>query len=187
MNPLIKTKETITELNNRFFFILENFVPNYIRYLQDPNNTQVSDEILHVTTVNNKIQSDGFILKNIMDSAIQTSQKEMSALNGKIESLKLENNKLTEQVKKLEKTSLTSTGLYTEEIDWYRLQIKTVLILLIGFVIGFIILFKMELSLYPSSRELMIIIGIILILSIFEKIGTYFYEKIKETTNDVKS
>lgn len=187
MNPIIKTKETITELNNRFFLILENFVPNYIKYLQDPNNSQISDEILHVTTVNNKIQSDGFILKNSMDSVIETSQKEMSALNVKIESLKSENNKLTEQVTKLEKTSLTSVGLYDEEIDWYRLQIKTIIILLIGFVIGFMVLFKMELSLYPTSRELMILVGVIIIICIFEKIGTYFYEKIKDSTSDVKS
>lgn len=186
MNPLIKTQETITELNNRFFLILENFVPNYIKHLQDPHNAQFADEFLHVTTVNNKIQSDGFILKNSMDSAIETSQKEMSALNGKIESLKLENNKLTEQVKKLEKTSLTSVGLYDEEIDWYRLQIKTIIILLIGFVIGFMILFKMELTLYPTSRELMIVVGIIVILCIFEKITMYFYEKIKDSTSGRK-
>ena len=137
MDTLIQTKNTISELNDRFFLILENFVPNYIRHLQDPTNTQLSDEILHVDTVNNKIQSDGFILKNSMDSAILASQQEMAVLNVQIESLKRENDKLTEQVKKLEKTSLTSVGLYDEEIDWYRLQIKTVLILLIGFVIIF--------------------------------------------------
>ena len=125
MDTLIKTKNTISELNDRFFLILENFVPNYIRHLQDPTNTQLSDEILHVDTVNNKIQSDGFILKNSMDSAIQASQQEMALLNVQIESLKRENDKLTEQVKKLEKTSLTSVGLYDEEIDWYRLQVKT--------------------------------------------------------------
>ena len=128
MDTLIKTKNTITELNERFFLILENFVPNYIKYLQDPTNTQLADEVLHVDTVNNRIQSDGFILKNSMESAIQTSQQEMATLNVKIETLKKENDKLNEQVKKLEKTSLTSVGLYDEEIDWYRLQIKTIII-----------------------------------------------------------
>ena len=187
MDTLIQTKNTITELNTRFFLILENFVPNYIKYFQDPTNTQLADEVLHVDTVNNRIQSDGFILKNSMESAIQTSQQEMATLNVKIETLKKENDKLTEQVKKLEKTSLTSVGLYDEEIDWYRLQIKTIIILLIGFVIGFMVLFKMELSLYPTSRELMILVGVIIIICIFEKIGTYFYEKIKDSTSDVKA
>ena len=167
MDTLIKTKNTISELNDRFFLILENFVPNYIRHLQDPTNTQLSDEILHVDTVNNKIQSDGFILKNSMDSAIQASQQEMALLNVQIESLKRENDKLTEQVKKLEKTSLTSVGLYDEEIDWYRLQVKTVLILLVGFAICI----KVGISLYPTSRELMMILGIVLIMSIMEKSG----------------
>lgn len=182
MDTLIKTKNTISELNDRFFLILENFVPNYIRHLQDPANTQLSDEILHVDTVNNKIQSDGFILKNSMDSAIQLSQQEMSALNVKIESLKVENNKLTEQVKKLKKTSLTSVGLYDEEIDWYRLQVKNVLILLVGFAICI----KLGISLYPTSRELMMILGIVLILSIMEKTGMYLYEKIKDATSEMK-
>jgi len=181
MDTLIQTKNTITELNNRFFLILEHFVPNYIRHLQDPANTQLSDEILHVDTVNNKIQSDGFILKNSMDSAIQASQQEMAVLNVQIETLKKENDKLTEQVKKLEKTSLTSVGLYDEEIDWYRLQVKTVLILLIGFIICI----KVGMSLYPTSRELIIIMGVILLLSIMEKISRYFYDKIKDATSDM--
>ena len=181
MDTLIKTKNTITELNERFFLILENFVPNYIKYLQDPTNTQLADEVLHVDTVNNRIQSDGFILKNSMESAIQTSQQEMATLNVKIETLKKENDKLTEQVKKLEKTSLTSVGLYDEEIDWYRLQVKTVLILLIGFVICI----KVGMSLYPTSRELIIIMGVILLLSIMEKISRYFYDKIKDATGDM--
>ena len=181
MDTLIKTKNTRTELNDRFFLILENFVPNYIKYLQDPTNTQLADEVLHVDTVNNRIQSDGFILKNSMESAIQTSQQEMATLNVKIETLKKENDKLTEQVKKLEKTSLTSVGLYDEEIDWYRLQVKTVLILLIGFVICI----KFGMSLYPTSRELMMILGIVLILSVMEKISRYFYDKIKDATSDM--
>ena len=120
-----------------------------------------------------------------MDSAIEQSQKEMATLNVKIEALKVENSKLTEQVKKLEKTSLTSVGLYDEEIDWYWSQIKTIIILLIGFVIYFTILFKMEL--YPTSRELMILIGIVIILYIFEKIGIYLYNKINDWTSDMKS
>lgn len=182
MDTLIKTKNTITELNDRFFLILENFVPNYIKYLQDPTNTQLADEVLHVDTVNNRIQSDGFILKNSMESAIQTSQQEMATLNVKIETLKKENDKLTEQVKKLEKTSLTSVGLYDEEIDWYQLQVKTVLILLIGFIICI----KVGMSLYPTSRELMMILGIVLILSIMEKTGMYLYEKIKDATSEMK-
>ena len=117
-----------------------------------------------------------------MDSAIQLSQQEMSALNVKIESLKVENNKLTEQVKKLKKTSLTSVGLYDEEIDWYRLQVKNVLILLVGFAICI----KLGISLYPTSRELMMILGIVLILSIMEKTGMYLYEKIKGATSEMK-
>ena len=55
MDVLKTTKKNIEELNQRFFFILENFVPNYIKYLQQPTNQNITSEILHVTTVNNKI------------------------------------------------------------------------------------------------------------------------------------
>ena len=89
---------------------------------------------------------------------------------------------LNNQVTKLEKTSLTSVGLYDEEIDWYRLQIKTIVIMLIGFIICI----KVGISLSPTSRELMMILGIVLILSIMEKSGMYLYEKIKGATSEMK-
>jgi hypothetical protein len=117
-----------------------------------------------------------------MDSAILASQQEMAVLNVQIESLKKENDNLNIQVTKLERTSLTSVGLYDEEIDWYRLQVKTVLILLIGFAICI----KVGISLYPTSRELIMILGIVLLLSILEKSGIYLYEKIKSATSEMK-
>lgn len=63
MDIVTKTKTNIDELNQRFFLILENFVPNYINYLKEPSNSIVANEIQHVNSVVNKIHSDGFILK----------------------------------------------------------------------------------------------------------------------------
>jgi hypothetical protein len=134
MDILTKTKTNIEELNQRFFLILENFVPNYIRYLKEPSNTIVANEIQHVKSVVNKIDSDGFILKNSMDSAIQTSQERSRQQNIEIEKLKVENDKLNRQAKRLENKALTSEGLYYEEIEWYRLQIQTIIVMLIGVI-----------------------------------------------------
>jgi len=38
MEIINKTKTQIQNLNQRFFLILENFVPHYISYLQNPQN-----------------------------------------------------------------------------------------------------------------------------------------------------
>ena len=180
MDILAKTKKNIEELNQRFFLLLENFVPNYIRYLQDPNNTTIADEILHVTSVNNKIASDGFILKNSMDTAIQASQDKTKQLNDVMDKIKKDNKNLNQQIKILEETSLTSVGLFNEEIDWYRLQIKTIIILLIGFALCG----KLFYDLQPSMKEIMVLVGIVLVIGIIEMIVIYSYTKIKNYNND---
>jgi len=89
MDIVTKTKTNIDELNQRFFLILENFVPNYISYLKEPSNSIVANEIQHVKSVVNKIESDGFVLKNSMDSTIETSQQVSRQQNIEIEKLKL--------------------------------------------------------------------------------------------------
>ena len=54
MNEIInKTKTNIEVLNQRFFFILENFVPIYIKSLQNPQDTDVAKEMSHINTVIN--------------------------------------------------------------------------------------------------------------------------------------
>jgi hypothetical protein len=134
MDIVTKTKTNIAELNQRFFLILENFVPNYISYLKEPSNSIVANEIQHVNSVVNKIHSDGFILKNSMDSTIETSQQVSRQQNIEIEKLKVENGNLSRQAKRLENKALTSEGLYDEEIEWYRLQIQTIVVMSIGVI-----------------------------------------------------
>ena len=129
MDIVTKTKTNIDELNQRFFLILENFVPNYISYLKEPSNSIVANEIQHVKSVVNKIESDGFVLKNSMDSTIETSQQVSRQQNIEIEKLKVENGNLSRQAKRLENKALTSEGLYDEEIEWYRLQIQTIVVM----------------------------------------------------------
>lgn len=135
MDIVTKTKTNIDELNQRFFLILENFVPNYINYLKEPSNSIVANEIQHVNSVVNKIHSDGFILKNSMDSTIETSQQVSRQQNIEIEKLKVENGNLSRQAKRLENKALTSEGLYDEEIEWYRLQIQTIVVMSIGVIV----------------------------------------------------
>lgn len=182
MNILTKTKTNIEELNQRFFLILENFVPNYISYLKEPSNTVVANEIQHVKSVVNKIHSDGFMLKNNMDSAIQASQEASRQQNIEIEKLKVENGNLSRRAKRLENTALTSEGLYDQEIEWYRLQIKVIVVMLIGVILCV----KLFYNLQPTTRELILLFGVIFIVSVFEYVYMYMYEKIKTNRNKNK-
>jgi ribosomal silencing factor RsfS len=182
MDILTTTKKNIQELNQRFFLLLENFVPNYIRYLQQPNNASIANEILHVTTVNNKIESDGFMLKNSMDMAIQASQEKTKQMNNIVDTLKTENKALKARVKKLENTSLTSIGLFDEELDWYIIQLKTIIILLIGIALSG----KLFYDLQPSMKQCIVLFGIVLVLILIETAGMYTYNKIKNYTSTRK-
>jgi len=182
MDILTKTKTNIDELNQRFFLILENFVPNYISYLKEPSNTLVANEIQHVKSVVNKIHSDGFMLKNSMDSAIQTSQQVSRQQNIEIEKLKVENGNLSRQAKRLENKALTSEGLYDQEIEWYRLQIKVIFVMLIGIIICVKVFYNLQ----PTTKEIILLFGVIFIISIFEYVYMYLYRKIKANTNKNK-
>lgn len=175
MDILATTKKNIEELNQRFFLLIENYVPNYINYLQQPNNVSIADEILYVDNVNNKIESDGFMLKNKMDSAIQASQNKTKEMNTTVDTLKKENKILNQQFKKLEDTSVTSVGLFDEELEWYKLQIKTIIILIIGIALCC----KLFYDLQPSMKQFMVLVGIVLVISIIEIMIIYSYSKIK--------
>ena len=101
MNELInKTKTNIEGLNQRFFFVLENFVPNYIRYLENPKDSAASSEINYVNNVITEIESDGFTLKNTMESTIAKDQERLNKLNLEITGLKKENEELKHQEKR---------------------------------------------------------------------------------------
>ena len=89
-----KTKSDIEALNQRFFLILENFVPTYIKSLQTPQNTDVIKELNHINTVTTQIESDGFTIKNMMESTIARDQDKINTLNVNIRELKKENKEL---------------------------------------------------------------------------------------------
>ena len=121
MNEIInKTKTEIEGLNQRFFLILENFVPTYIRYLQNPPDEEMIKEISHINSVNTQIESDGFTIKNMMESTIATDQDKINKLNDKIRVLKKENEYLKGEQRDLKIAANTSVGLFDNELDWYK-------------------------------------------------------------------
>ena len=44
MNLIRSIKEKIDELDNRFYLLIEGFVPRYIAYLKNPKNLEAAQE-----------------------------------------------------------------------------------------------------------------------------------------------
>ena len=182
MNELInKTKTNIEGLNQRFFFVLENFVPNYIRYLENPKDSAASSEINYVNNVITEIESDGFTLKNTMESTIAKDQERLNKLNLEITGLKKENEELKHQEKELKTATVTSVGLFDEELDWYKQQIKLIVIMLIGVIIVGKVYYGLELTNSENIKAL----GIVVIIGfVFETLIMYMYNKMMYGSGD---
>ena len=175
MELINQTKKNIENLNQRFFLILENFIPTYVSYLQFPKNPNFANDVEHIKNVVKKIDADGFVLKNEMNVEIDKSVKKSEEMNKIINELQKENEKLKTEAIQLKRQSLTSVGLYDDELDWYRKQIKIIIVMIIGVILCSKILFDLQLS----TKEMVISIGIVLIIGvIIEQIFMRIYNKI---------
>lgn len=176
-----KTKTNIEDLNQRFFLILENFVPSYIKYLQYPQDTEIANDINYVKGVVTEIESDGFIIKNNMESTIAMDQEKINKLNIEINRLKIENEKLKTREKYLKTTSVTSVGLFDDELEWYKIQIKMIVVLMIGFIIGGKLYYGLQLTNWEHIKTIAIVF---LIGIVFETLVMYLYNKIRYGSSD---
>ena len=178
MENLNEIKKKITNLNKRFFFILENFVPDYVSYLKNPNNSIYINKVEHIKETVNEINSECFVVKNEMDVEIDNNEKVSNELTHDIDKLRKENASLKQKNNSLEKKSLTSEGLFDNEIEWYRTQIKIILVMIIGIILcgSFLRGFKLEIKQYVILIVLVLLFGII-----FENILITIYNKIKDS------
>ena len=175
MELINKTKKNIENLNQRFFLILENFIPKYVSYLQFPKNPEFVNEVEHIKNVVTKIDTDGFVFNNEMNVEIDKSVKKSEEMNKIIDELQKENEKLKTEAIQLKRQSLTSVGLYDDELDWYRKQIKIIIVM----IIGVILCSKFFSDLHLNTKEMIISIGFVVILGvIFEQIIMRIYDKI---------
>ena len=110
-----------------------------------------------------------------MNVEIDKSVKKSEEMNKIIDELQKENVKLKTEAIQLKRQSLTSVGLYDDELDWYRKQIKIIIVM----IIGVILCSKFFLDLQLNTKELIISIGSVLIIGvIFEQIFMRIYNKI---------
>lgn len=146
MELLTSSREKIEELNNRFFYIMENFIPNYISYLRDPKNDNNKSKLTHINGVITNINSDAHVLQNDIQVAIDKNDTKMVKMNSDIASLKEENRAMKSKVNELTSQSVTSKGLFYTELDWYKKQLLIILLLFIGILYGIRLLTGLHMS-----------------------------------------
>ena len=174
MDIISKNKSKIEELNQRFNLILENYVDIRVRNLQNQQNTTAKYELDHIKSVITQLDSDGFVLQNSMDSAIHVSQQSVKEENTIIDKLKIENVKLKEQASRLKTNTVTSEGLFDEELDWYKIQLN----LLIIMIIGFILCGKFYYDLQLTKPDHMVVIGGTALLGVVGFIFLFIYNRV---------
>lgn len=160
MDLLTNSKEKIEELNNRFFYIMENFIPNYINYLRDPKNNNHTSKITRINGVITNINSDAHVLQNQLQVAIDDNDTKMVQMNNDIASLKQKNKAMKSKVKELSSQTVTSEGLFYTELDWYKKQLLVILLLFIGIVYGI----RLLTGLHMSRLQLAVAISLFIIM-----------------------
>ena len=146
MDLLTTSTKKIEELNDRFFYIMENFIPKYINYLRDPKNNNHKSEINRIDGVITNINSDAHVLQNQLQVAIDDNDTKMVQMNTDIASLKQENQAMKSKVKELSSQTVTSEGLFYTELDWYKKQLLVILLLVIGIIYGIRLLTGLHMS-----------------------------------------
>jgi hypothetical protein len=146
MDLLTTSKQKIEELNNRFFYIMEDFIPKYINYLRDPKNNNHKSEINRIDGVIANINSEAHILQNHLQLGINENDKKIIKMNQDISALKDENKDMKSRINNLHNQSVTSVGLYDTELDWYKKQMLIILLLLIGIIFSIRLLTGLHMS-----------------------------------------
>lgn len=172
-NKINKFKTDIKELNNTSLLNLENYAQVYFNTLSNPNNTMYKNELTRKNNILEQVDSDALLLQNQMTSLINKMTYSMNISNTKIERLKKENELLQNNKEELHKDVLTSDGLFGGELEWYREQVKVVIIMILGIIVCSIMFYRMNLT----FKDKMIAFILVLIFgTIFTYIANYIWK-----------
>ena len=156
MNLLTTSKKKIEELNDRFFYIMEDFIPNYVSYLKDPKNNKYKSNMDRIYNTVSNINSDAHILQNNMQKGISDNDDKIVKMNKEIAVLKQQNKEININTGKLQSQAITAEGLFDSEFDWYKKQLLIILLLIIGIIFSIKYIMQLNLS------RLQIIVSIII-------------------------
>ena len=119
--------------------------------------------------------------KNRMESTIANDQDKINTLNVDIRRLKKENEELKNKRQNLKTASVTSVGLFDDELEWYKIQIKIVVVMLIGIIIVGKVYYGFHITILETAKAL----GIVVVIGfIFETLIMYLYNRIFNGNSD---
>jgi len=159
MDFINTSKEKIEGLNNRFFFVMENFIDKYVNYLKNPQNANYTSDVNHVFDTITNINADSLLLKNSIQKTIDENDEKILKMNQEIDRLKPHNERLRSKVKKLHIQAITSEGMFDSELDWYKKQMLLIIIMLFGIVYGVKLVYELQMT-----TKQIVIPGTILVL-----------------------
>ena len=148
----------IKEINTTFLLNLENYARVFYNTLSKPDNIMNRNKLARKDDILEQVDSKGLLVKNQMTGLINEMTTEMDSTNTKIERLKTENKLLKEKAGNLHKNVLTSGGLFDGELEWYREQVKIVIVMFIGIIICSAMFTKMNLTIKDKLVALIIVI-----------------------------
>lgn len=182
MNVIKNIGNEIKEINTNFLLNLENYENVFFNTLNEPNNNIYISELSRKNGILENIDSRAFVVKNQMNKLIDNMTNEMNSMNTDMERIKKENIILKEKAKILHKDVLTSDGLYDGEFEWYREQMKVVIVMLVGIIIGTVMFMQMKLSI----KDIIIaLITVIIVGTLFTKIANYIVSKMNSVGNNI--
>ena len=170
MNLIKNMKEKINQLDQRFFLLIENFIPNYVLYLKNPNNIGYQEETNYVLSSINNINGDAFVYMNEMHNEIDKESALTAKLTIDMENLKKENILMKEKIKSLKRKSLTAEGMFDDQLELYRDQLTAIIVMLIGVILGIFFLKSLNLG----FKDWIISLAIVIIFGfVFNKIAVW--------------
>ena len=182
MNVIKNIGNEIKEINTQFLLNLENYENFFFNTLNEPANNKYLTELARKNGILEQIDSNAFIVKNQMNNLIGNMTNEMESMNTTMVRVKKENITMKEKAKILHKDVLTSTGLFDGELEWYREQMKVVIVMLVGIILGIVMFTQMKLNMKDTFIAL---ITVILLVTIFTKIANYIVSKMNSVGNNI--
>ena len=182
MNVIKSIGTEIKELDTNFLLNLENYEEIFYNNLKPNSSSSDKSELARKDGTLENIDSKAFALKNKMLSLIDKMSGEMENMNDEMSATKRENKELKEQASELKKEAITSTGLYDGELTWYREQVNTTIVLLIGIVIGLILFKQMNLTKKDMS---IVVVATIVLGYILKKIATFIVGMFQSSKNNL--
>ena len=147
MEWLRKEKRKNRDKNERFFYILENFVNEYKVAKSHPDIDIYSNKLQNTMDSYKQLEKDIFMQKNHLERLNEETYKRIVQQNKEIDEYKKEVNVLRKNIERLIPIKNSSIGLYDDEVEIYR----KIHFEIVAFIIGIFLVSGLTYSTFRKS------------------------------------